>query len=53
MFVAAPILAQFDPEKETVVEAESSGWVSEEYSLNTTRRANYTHVTISQEDLPS
>jgi hypothetical protein len=26
MFVAAPILAQFDPEKETVVEVDSSGW---------------------------
>jgi hypothetical protein len=26
MFVTAPILAQFDPERETVVEADSSGW---------------------------
>jgi hypothetical protein len=26
MFVTAPILAQFDPERETLVEADSSGW---------------------------
>ncbi len=26
MFVTAPILAQFDPEKETILEADSSGW---------------------------
>src|SRR5271163_2167307 len=26
MFVTAPILAQFDPEKETLLEADSSGW---------------------------
>ena len=26
MFITAPILAQFDPEKETLVEADSSGW---------------------------
>ena len=26
MFITAPILAQFDPEKETLLEADSSGW---------------------------
>jgi hypothetical protein len=28
MFVSAPILVQFDPERETVVEADSSGWAT-------------------------
>lgn len=28
LFVSAPILVQFDPDKETVVEADSSGWAT-------------------------